>query len=433
MKILVHGINFAPEPTGVGKYTGEMVAALVRMGHEVRVVTAPPYYPEWKVKAGFSNSFHRDDALGAQIWRAPVWVPAEPTGIKRVLHLLSFATSSWPLLMRHLAWGPDVVMVIAPAFACVPGALMLSRLSGARAWVHVQDFEIDAAFRLGLLTGRVRRGVVTAIERWLLRRFDRVSTISHRMMHRAVNKGIEQGRLVFLPNWVDVTTIMPLTEPSPYRAELGLAAGTVVALFSGTLAGKQGLEILPQVARKLRHTHPHVMVVVCGDGVVKPDLEADCQGLENVRFLPLQPFARLNDLLGMADIHLLPQNPGAADVVMPSKLTGMLASGRPVVSTAGPSTELAHVVSLCGRVVAPGSVQGMVDAICELADDPVMRATLGVKARAYAELNMGLDGVMRHLDESLQQCIDMPKDAEGKAWQDPQLGTLWPEQERRQK
>lgn len=420
MKILLYGLNYAPEPTGIGKYSGEKAAALARMGHEVRVVTAPPYYPDWRVSTQFKNGYqHSTTPEGVRVWRAPLWVPAQPSGLKRVLHLASFAITSWPLLLRQWFWKPDVVLVVVPTLTCVPGALMLSALSGALSWLHVQDFEVDAAYRLGLLNGKRARAWATGVERWLMRRFDRVSTISHRMMQGAAGKGIDASRLVFLPNWVDVSYITPLKQPSPYRAELGLADDAVVALFSGTLAGKQGLELLPQVAQQLSVLKPNVTVVICGDGVVKPELEAACVGMRNVRFLPLQPFERLNDLLGMADIHLLPQNPGAADVVMPSKLTGMLASGRPVVSTADQGTELAHVVAQCGLVVPPGSAQGMADAIVRLADDAALRARLGQSARAFAEQHLALAGIMKHLDAALKQGLQSPDDAGELAWRDP--------------
>ena len=72
--------------------------------------------------------------------------------------------------------------------------------------------------------------------------------------------------------------------------------------------------------------------------------------LPNVRFLDLQPNDRLNDLLGLADIHLLPQRSGAADLVMPSKLTGMLASGRAILATASPETQLSYALEGCGSV-----------------------------------------------------------------------------------
>lgn len=418
MRILIHGINFHPEPTGIGKYSGEMAAELVAMGHEVRVVAAPPYYPEWRIGEGWANRYRRQAWRGVDVWRVPLWVPRQPSGTKRILHLLSFAVASLPVLARQVAWRPDVVMVVAPALTCAPGGWLAARLSGARAWLHVQDFEVDAAFELGLLQGEgLIRKTVTAVEHWLLRRFDRVSTISWRMLDRARSKGVDKDRLVFLPNWVSDAVAQTFQGTSHYRRELGIPEDAVVAMFSGTLGGKQGLEMLPKVAERVAH-HPKVVLVICGDGVMKPHLEAACGHMPNVRMLPLQPIERLAELLHTADIHMLPQNPGAADLVMPSKLTGMLGSGRPVITTTEPGTELAAVVSTCGRVVPPGDDEAFAQALLELADSPELRIRLGSVANEYARKHLVKSVVFHRLNACLQACavhtiagVELPRES----------------------
>jgi colanic acid biosynthesis glycosyl transferase WcaI len=409
MKILLYGINFAPEPTGVGKYTGEMAAWLSAAGHQVRVVTAPPYYPAWKIGEGYKAWAHtRETVGGAEVWRTPVWVPAEPSGLTRVLHLLSFAIFSVPALLAQVRWKPEVVCVVAPAFVCAPGGWLVARMARARSWLHIQDFEVDAAFRMGLLRGRLAQRTVVAIERFLLRRFDRVSTISSRMMDLLRSKGIVGERAVHFPNWVDVSVITPLQRESAYRRELDIPSGSVVALYSGSMAGKQGLELLPAAAQQALHSLPNVVFVLCGDGVCKADIERECQGLPNVRLLPLQPAERLGELLGMADIQLLPQHAEAADLVMPSKLTGMLSSGRPVLATANPGTELARVVEGRGLVVPPDDLPSFMTALHRLVDSPVLRADLGQAARRYAEEHLARDRVLAAFERSLTQCIGKP-------------------------
>lgn len=418
MRILIHGINFHPEPTGIGKYSGEMAAELAAMGHEVRVVAAPPYYPDWRIGEGWRNGYSRHDWKGVDVWRTPLWVPAQPSGLKRILHLCSFSLAALPALARQVFWRPDVVMVVAPALTSAPGGWLTARLSGARCWLHVQDFEVDAAFELGLIsaTGTVRK-VITGIEQWLLQRFDRVSTISWRMLDRTRAKGVERDRLVFLPNWVSDQAARPFTGTSQYRKELGVAEDAIVALFSGTLGGKQGLDLLPRVAELIRQ-HPKLVMVICGDGVMKPHLEQACAGMSNVRMLPLQPAERLAELLHTADIHMLPQNPGAADLVMPSKLSGMLGSGRPVVTTTEPGTELAHVVSECGTVVPPGDEQAFAKALIELADDADLRRRLGRKANEYAQKHLIRSVVLGRLDSCLRACavhttagVELPRES----------------------
>lgn len=394
MKILIYSANFAPEPTGIGKYSGEMAAWLAAQGHEVRVVAAPPYYPAWKLEPGYAWPPYRcEQWQGVDVWRAPLWVPHTPGGLKRVIHLATFALTSLPMMLRQVLWRPDVVMTVAPFFLCAPAGWLTARLSGAKAWLHIQDFEVDVAFQMGLLKGKILQSWVLSIERWMLRRFDVVSSISVRMLDKLRQKGVMERRIYFFPNWVDIEHIYPLAEPSEYREELGIEPDARVVLFSGTLGSKQGLMVIPDAARGLAH-RKDVIFVVCGDGVMKPQLEAASMQLANIRFLPLQPVERLGQLLGLADIHLLPQSPEAADLVLPSKLSGMLASGRPVIATCRAGTEIAHVVAQCGLVVPPEDGAGLAEAIEHLADDNVQRQVLGANARRYAEQNLARNAVL---------------------------------------
>ncbi|MDP3833810.1 MAG: glycosyltransferase WbuB [Hydrogenophaga sp.] len=408
MKLLFYGINFAPELAGIGKYTGEMAHWLAQAGHEVRVITAPPYYPAWKVSTGHSARQYRTESWrGVQVMRTPLWVPHQPGGLKRVLHLASFALSSLPVLCAQWRWKPDVVWVVEPPLMCAPAAVAFASLRGARSWLHIQDYEVDAAFDLGLIQGPTLRRWVQWAERWLMRRFDRVSTISGRMVDRALAKGVAPAQVVHFPNWVDIGGISPLAEPSPYRAELGLAPDAVVALYSGNMGNKQGLEILADVARLLQD-EPRIQFVLGGNGSGRADLQARCAGLGNVRFLDLQPLERLNDWLGLADVHLLPQRADAADLVMPSKLTGMLASGRAVLATALPDTELCRVVvqeAACGLVVPPENPAAMADALHALASDPARRAALGANGRRHAEAEMSQDAILRRFEAQLRELV----------------------------
>ena len=303
-------------------------------------------------------------------------------------------------MLRQICWKPDVVWMVAPAFFCAPGACLTAKLSGAPAWIHVQDYEVDAAFDLGLLKGKLLRRMVLAAERWMFQRFDVVSTISHRMLERAADKGVAVERLVLFPNWVDISSVRPEMRCDDFRAELGAAPDQVIALYSGNMGGKQGLEILAQAAALLQF-NPQLLFVFCGNGAGRADLMAQCAGLPNVRFLDLQPLEMLGTMLASADIHLLPQRADAADLVMPSKLTGMLASGRAVVATAHVGTEVARVVEGCGLVVPPENPRAFADAIAALAEDAVTRERYGVSARRYAEENLEKEAVLRRFEAQL--------------------------------
>lgn len=401
MRILVLSINYAPELTGIGKYTAEMAEWLALRGHEIRVVTSPPYYPEWRVHEPYASWQYKTEYLcGVMVWRCPTWVPLRPTALKRLVHLASFAFTSSVILFRQIFWQPEIVFVIEPPLFCAPSALICARLTGAKAWLHIQDFEIDAAFGLGIIKSRRVRGLIGCVESWLMKRFDLVSSISINMVLRLLKKGLPEVRTSLFPNWVDLNTIFPMQNPGSLRSELQISQSAVIALYSGNMGEKQGLEIVLEAADSLEGLS-HIQFVLCGDGAARSRLEKQFQRLENVKWLPLQPPEKLNELLNMADIHLLPQRAEAEDLVMPSKLTGMLASGRPVIATAYQGSQLDTVVSQCGVVVQPGSSRQLADAIIELLEDPEKRSDLGRKARAYAEKCLGREQVLAQFEKEL--------------------------------
>lgn len=385
-RLLLVTLNYRPELTGIGKYTGEMAEWLVGHGWEVRVITAPPYYPAWRISPGYYGSrYHKEKVGGLHITRCPLWVPSQLNGLKRILHLMSFALSAFPIILwQAWRWRPDVVFTVEPPLFCAPAALLGAWLGKSQSWLHVQDFEVDAAFDLGILRSLWLRRWVLSMERSLLARFNRVSTISDRMLERLEHKQVPQSRRLLFPNWVELDRIHPLAGPSPLRDEWGITALEIVILYSGNLGEKQGLEILLEAAGKLQD-HKELVFLLCGDGASRLRFEQMAKDMPNLHFKPLQPLDRLNDLLNLADIHVLPQRADAADLVLPSKLTNMLASGRPVVTTANAETQVADLVRDCGLVAAPGDVEALANAILSLAQSPPLRHTLGVKARALAE------------------------------------------------
>ncbi len=456
MRILIQAINFTPELVGAGKYTGEMAEWLAARGHEVRVVTAPPFNPAWKVASGYSSwRYAREDffpqrmeesceqskaedpalmlrSVGSMhtlrhvpqepelvrgnpardpvmsfghlvVFRCPLWVSQRQSAARRILHLASFALSSFPAMLRQMRWKPDVVLAIAPTLVCAPSAWLTGRLSGGKTWLHIQDFEIDAAFELGLLRSRGLRRTVGWFESKCMSSFDKLSTISEKMLIKLKEKVSSPSRCLLFPNWVDTSVIFPLSGSSPLKKEFGIPSDDVVVLYSGTMAQKQGLEVLAETAQLLQ-TKKGLWFVFCGEGPGKMGLMKLVTKLGNVLFFSLQPPDRLNDLLNLADIHLLPQRADAADLVMPSKLTGMMASGRPVIVTARQGTQLAEAVEGKGLVVPPGDASALSAAIVKLLDDPHLRSTLGKNARAYAVGSLDKTFLLSHFEQQLQLC-----------------------------
>ena len=397
-RLLVVSLNYAPEPTGVGKYVGEMTEWLATRQLAVRVVTAPPYYPTWVLQFGYTGRrYLAEQYAGSRVTRCPVWVPREPRGLKRVLHLLTFAVTSFPVILwQALVWRPDVVFVVAPALSSAPAAWFAARLCGARAWLHVQDFEVDAAFDLGLLPKSGLRGALLWLERSLMRRFDMLSTISDSMRAKLISKGVEASRIESFPNWVDTELIRPSSRINPLRSELGIDPTTRVIVYSGNMGEKQGLDVILTVAERFR-VEPDVLFLLCGAGAARARIEQAAKPLRNVRFAPLQPLSRLNELLNLAELHLVPQLPAAEDLVLPSKLVSIMASGRPVVASARATSDLGRAAGQGGIVVEPGDVDGFEQAIRRLLSDEALRRRLGESARAHALKHWRRDDVLERV------------------------------------
>lgn len=406
-RLLLLSLNYSPELTGIGKYSGEMTESLAARGHEVTVVCAPPHYPSWSVQPGHAAwrySVERSQP-GLTVLRCPTWVPRRPGGAARLLYQASFALSSLPVMLwLGWQWRPAVVGTVAPATLSAPVAWLTARLCGAKAWLHVQDLEFDAAFRLGLLRGSLLRRIFGVAERALLASFDQVSTISRRMLRHLACKGVGLARGSLLPNWVDLDALDPTQQAdaaATLRSQIGISPVQKVALFSGTMNRKQGLHTLVQAAALLRH-RDDIVFLLCGQGEMRSALEEAGSGLPGLRFIDLRPAHELGALLALADLHLLPQLRQAADLVLPSKLGGMLASGRAIVAGVDADSEIATLVQHAGRCVQPESAEAFAQAIEALCDDDAERLRLGEAALHLAHLRLDREAVMDTLDAELR-------------------------------
>jgi colanic acid biosynthesis glycosyl transferase WcaI len=413
MRILVVGINYAPDLIGVAKYNTELCEELVSFGHEVRVVTAPPYYPEWSIPRAYRGWRYRFETInGVSVTRSPIYVPGNPTGAKRLIHHASFALASlWPVLSASLRWRPDVIFSVAPSLMSASFSAWIARRIGAVSWLHLQDFEVDAAFDLGLLSNRPLRAPMIAVERNILRSFDCVSSISPSMLDRLVTKGVDKEKIREVRNWTDTNQIAPGSRNPRFRKELHLDNSHFVGLYSGTMSNKQGLELIIEAARSLDQAGSNIRFILCGDGPHKAKLQSLAAGLTNVQFLGLQADESFAELLKAADVHLIPQKAEAADLVLPSKLGGILATGKPVIVMAKQGTGLAAEVGNGGLVVPPGDEPALAAAMRKLADNPNLCDSLGEGARKMALMRWDKATILGALEQTLLAFRELRKGA----------------------
>lgn len=382
-KILLCCMNYRPEMISTGKYAYELCEYLAERGHDVEVLTTAPHYPGWSVFPGYRARRYVTERLNhVTIRRGPMYLNRRAAGIIRFIMPFSWVVAMTPVLLyRALTWRPDIIVCVQPTIMMAPSALAAAFLARARLVQHVQDLEIDTALAVGhVQAGGATVRLIHAIERWIMRRFDRHVTISQRMRERMIAKGVDADRIAILRNWVDTSAVQSLDRPSDYRTELAIPAETFVVQYSGQMGRKQALHLVTGAAARLAED-PRFLFVLAGDGPVRGEVEQEVADLRNVRLLPLQPTDRLGEFLNLADCHILPQEAGVSELVLPSKLGGMLASGKRMLITADENSELAQFLGDAAVFTAPGDVDAIVDALRVMVDAPDTTAHLR-RARA---------------------------------------------------
>jgi glycosyltransferase involved in cell wall biosynthesis len=376
-RVLVLGLNYAPEQTGIAPYTAGMASGLAQ-DFDVDVVTAHPHYPEWKVAAGYGGWRTVEEIDGVRVHRVKHYVPSNPTGVGRILSEAAFTT-------RALAPGvarPDVIVSVSPALAPVASALSLGRRWGVPVGVVVQDLYSKAFAELGLLGGKFD-AQVHRFERSLLSRASGVVAI-HQRMADVISRdfGLDRHGITVIPNWTHVT---PATgDREARRRELGWDDGRMTVVHAGNMGAKQGLEYLLPAARLLDDRGAPVRLVLIGNGGQRVALEELGRGIRSLEFMDALPAESFMDTLAAADALLLHERPGMKEMCVPSKLTTYFAAARPVVAVTEAESAAAHEVTLsgAGTVVPPAQSELLADELEDLGT--VDRDGVGLAGLAYA-------------------------------------------------
>lgn len=386
LKITVWGINYAPELTGIAPYNTLLCEYLRAQGHEVRMVTAFAYYPAWRKEPPDRwRMFRMDEVAGVTVHRCWHYVPRKVNTWRRVVHEASFVFTSF---MRQLVLPkPDLQVVVSPPLLLGAAAWLLSKLKSAPFVFHVQDLQPDAAAGLGLLkNGRFIR-MLYALEKFAYERACCVCGISEGMLEAFRRKGVSPGKLVLFPNPVVLPDREALPKPGAFRARHGFRPEQFLAIYSGNLGVKQGLDVLIDAARQL--DRERVGMVICGDGNRREALETLVRrhDLSNVRLLPLQPERLYHEMLADADLCLITQQPRSGQCFFPSKLLTTLAFGKPVLTVADEGSELARVVQegWFGLNVEPNQPGRLAEVLERLAGQTDLLREMGRAGREFVE------------------------------------------------
>jgi colanic acid biosynthesis glycosyl transferase WcaI len=402
-EILLISHNFSPEPTGIGKYNGEMINWLAENGYNCTVITTFPYYPHWKVQAPYKNRWYKKEIISypntkctVSIFRCPAYIPANPTGKKRVIQDVSFWTFMfWKVLRMAFSKKKfDLIITIAPPFHLAYLGLLFKNKKGGKLLYHIQDLQIEAAQKLKLISTEKIFDTVYKIEKNILEKADFVSSISEGMINKV--KAKVNKEVLFFPNWVDTKNFFPMESHKVLKGKWGYKSDDVIYMYSGAIGVKQGLEGLLCAAEILLERE-NFKFIICGSGpYMKKLMEfAANKHLTNVKFLPVQDVDVFNEFLNMADYHLILQKANAGDLVMPSKLATILAVGGVCLVTTIKGTSLYNLVSQfnLGYITEPDNYKLLAEVICGLDSDSSFNEKRK-NARNYAVQHLDINSVM---------------------------------------
>ncbi|MEJ2866398.1 glycosyltransferase family 4 protein [Actinomycetospora sp. OC33-EN08] len=377
LDILLLGLNYAPERTGIAPYTTGMARAWADAGHRVHVVTGYPHYPQWRVQPGFRGARLEERDGDIRITRVRHPVPNRPTGWGRIGMEAAFAAASLAVRTRR----PDVVVAVSPALLTVAAALWRRRWGSVPLGVVVQDLYGDVVAETGVLGGRGGRSVAR-VERSLLSRADGIVAVHDMFRGGLARAGVPDGAVTVIGNWTHTTSATG--DPAALRHRLGWPVDRTIALHAGNMGAKQGLENVVAAARLAEQRELPVRFVLLGDGNQRPrlaELGADCTSLE---FLDPLPDGEFETALAAADVLVLNERETVTQMCVPSKLTSYFAAGRPVVAATSATSPAGREMgaAAAGIVVEPGRPELLLEAAVALGMGD--GAHLGQRGREYA-------------------------------------------------
>lgn len=378
MNVIVWGINYIPELTGIAPFNSALCEFLVERGCNVEMVTAFAYYPEWKKRKEDRCCIYRTDCVGGvKVHRCWAYVPRRVSAVRRMLHEGSFVLLS---LLRVLFLNkPSVFVIVSPPLLLGIAAWIASVLKKAPFIFHVQDLQPDAAVGLGMLREGWLSRMLYWIESFVYAKAAKVSGISSGMLEMFRKKGVNEPKLILFPNGVRLP--VEGSRRGLFRARNHIQNETFLAVYSGNLGIKQGLDVLIDAANELQLREATesgrnasvkmIMIVIAGDGARRAFLTERIAtlGIQNVLFLPLQSEIGYREMLSDADCSLITQQSGTGSFFFPSKLLSALASGKPVLTVADDDSELAKAVHTgrFGINVLPGRPDLLANALLNLA------------------------------------------------------------------
>jgi colanic acid biosynthesis glycosyl transferase WcaI len=396
MRIVVWGINYAPEKLGIGPCNVALCEFLVERGSQISMLTGFPYYPAGKRRPEDAGRLLTTEKLnGVRVRRCWHFVPKRFSAMKRLLHELSFVIFSFLRLI--LGSRSDLLIVVSPPLFLGVAARLICLVRGGRYFLHLQDLRRDAAMNLGIGKSSITNRICNALESVAYRGAWRISGVSLGILGALKKQGVPEAKLRYFPNGTDPAIQVA---KGRFRAVNCFEAEKFLVVYSGNIGVKQGLQ---QLILAIRHVkNPAVQIIICGDGTQKQQLLEMAAGVHNVWIKGTLEAQDYREMLADADLMVVSLVAGSGGTFYPSKLLSACAAGKPVLAICDADSELATVVETngCGVVVRPDDPEGLAQWLERLSRDPRQLEPMGKAAKEFGDRFLWSDILKRFAREA---------------------------------
>ena len=382
MRLVVVTPHFEPDVAPTGEVVTRLVHELAARGHHIEVLTSLPWYRNHRIEPGYEGRLVRsEDTPWGRIARVNPFATSDKRNLfKRGAAFVGFSAVASAIGVRGEP--VDAVLAVSPPLTLGAAGYLIARARAAAFVFNVQDVYPDVAVELGVLKSRLVIQGATRLERFCYARADKITVLSDELKDN-VGAKTDPAKVRVIPNFVDTDWIKPGPLENAYRTEFGLQ-GKKVVMYAGNVGLSQSIDTVLDSAMALEYDSD-IVFVINGGGAVLEEVARRARQLPNVRLVGMQPASRLPQVLGAADVHLVPLKKGLARSSVPSKVYSILAAGRPLVASVDERSEVALLVERAnaGFAVAPGDAEALTKAIRRLVDDPDEARRMGLAARRF--------------------------------------------------
>lgn len=389
MKILITSLYFYPDHSGIALYSSDFALYAKSMGHEVEVITGYSFYPKWKKrKEDRRKLFSVEEYKGIKIFRGYIYVPQNPTTITRVLQEFTFLLSVSVNFFRVRK--PDILVSFTTPISIGFLSSLYKKITRCKLCINIQDFQLEAAGSLGMSKQKLFYSILSKLETYSYKNAELITSISDSMIELLKNKkGIPALKIYLWPNWIEVKEYkLALNNKGNFRLANNISSEKKIIAYAGNIGLKQGLEIFIDLADRFKENSSLIFLII-GEGAGKEMLinYAMEKRIDNIHFLPFLNNEEYLRFLNDVDVFFLSQKKTEFDVYFPSKLLGIMVTGKILLLSADKESELHKTIlnNNIGLVADYGDMDKLSELLDFALNDDAVINTIQTNARLYAE------------------------------------------------